>query len=136
MPSSPDFQKAEAQFDKLTEADPYRIDEIDILSNILYVAENRTKLSKMAHHYLSIEKERPEICVLVGMSDSAFTRERRSHCMKGIITHSEEKGRKLFLTSDELLSSTRTVCLHGLLWAMNSSKSRTLMLPLSRTGER
>ena len=63
-----DFPSAEKQFDKILKIDPYRIDDIDIFSNILYVAENRTKLSKLAHHYLSVDKERPEVCCLVGKS--------------------------------------------------------------------
>ncbi|KLO15382.1 TPR-like protein [Schizopora paradoxa] len=61
-----DFSNAEIQFDKILELDPYRIDDIDIFSNILYVAENRSKLSKLAHHFLAIDKDRPEVCCLVG----------------------------------------------------------------------
>lgn len=59
---------AEAQFDRILLADPYRVDDIDIYSNILYVTENRTKLSKLAHHFLQVDKERPEVCCLVGES--------------------------------------------------------------------
>ena len=61
-----DFSRAEAQFDKIIALDPYRLNDIDILSNILYVAENRTKLSKLTHHYLAIDKDRPEVCCMVG----------------------------------------------------------------------
>lgn len=61
-----DYSNAEVQFDRIWELDPYRIDDIDIFSNILYVAENRTKLSKLAHHFLAIDKDRPEVCCLVG----------------------------------------------------------------------
>ncbi|TDL17279.1 TPR-like protein [Rickenella mellea] len=61
-----DFSKAEAQFDQIVALDPYRMDDIDIFSDILYVAENRTKLSKLAHHFLAIDKDRPEVCCLVG----------------------------------------------------------------------
>lgn len=46
--------------------DPMRLDDIDILSNILYVAENRVKLSKLAHYYLRVDKDRPEVCCMVG----------------------------------------------------------------------
>ena len=35
-------------------------------SNILYVAENKVKLSKLAHHYLNVDKERPEVCCMIG----------------------------------------------------------------------
>ena len=61
-----DFSRAEAQFDKIIAMDPYRLNDIDTLSNILYVAENRTKLSKLTHHYLSVDKDRPEVCCMVG----------------------------------------------------------------------
>ncbi|KAH8118975.1 TPR-like protein [Phellopilus nigrolimitatus] len=61
-----DFHRAEAQFDMIMKVDPMRIDDIDILSNILYVAENKVKLSKLAHYYLSVDKDRPEVCCMVG----------------------------------------------------------------------
>lgn len=70
--STADFSNAEVQFDRILELDPYRIDDIDIFSNILYVAENRTKLSKLAHHFLAIDKDRPEVCCLVGMCDHSY----------------------------------------------------------------
>ena len=69
-----DFTNAEIQFDKILELDPYRIDDIDIFSNILYVAENRSKLSKLAHHFLAIVKDRPEVCCLVGTYSSYIWR--------------------------------------------------------------
>ena len=70
--SSPDFTAAEAEFRKILAIDPYRVDDIDILSNILYVTENNTALSKLAHDYLAIEKDRPEICCIIGESLSGL----------------------------------------------------------------
>ncbi|KAF7428632.1 Anaphase-promoting complex subunit 23 [Pleurotus ostreatus] len=61
-----DFGQAEAQFDQIHSMDPHRIDNIDIFSNILYVTDNRLKLSKLAHEFLRLEKDRPEVCCLVG----------------------------------------------------------------------
>ncbi|KAI0645601.1 TPR-like protein [Trametes meyenii] len=61
-----DFTSAEAQFRKILAIDPYRVDDIDILSNILYVSENNNALSKLAHDYLAIDKDRPEICCIIG----------------------------------------------------------------------
>ena len=46
-PSAADFTAAESQFRKILAIDPYRVDDIDILSNILYVTENNTALSKL-----------------------------------------------------------------------------------------
>ena len=63
-----DFPRAEAQFEKILEIDPYRIDDIDVYSNILYVNENRLKLSRLAHDFIALDKDRPEICCLVGAS--------------------------------------------------------------------
>jgi hypothetical protein len=61
-----DFGEAERQFQRILAIDPYRIDNIDIYSDILYVTDNRIKLSKLAHDYLELDKDRPEICCLVG----------------------------------------------------------------------
>ncbi|KAI0036954.1 TPR-like protein [Vararia minispora EC-137] len=61
-----DFGQAEVQFQKILEIDPYRIDDIDIYSNILYVTENRLKLSKLAHDFINIDRDRPEVCCLIG----------------------------------------------------------------------
>ncbi|KAI0058089.1 TPR-like protein [Artomyces pyxidatus] len=61
-----DFGQAEVQFQKILAIDPYRIDDIDVYSNILYVTENRLKLSKLAHDFLALDKDRPEVCCVVG----------------------------------------------------------------------
>lgn len=63
----PDFGQAEIQFKKILELDPYRVDDIDIYSNILYVTEDRLRLSKLAHEFLTVDKDRPEVCCLVGL---------------------------------------------------------------------
>ncbi|CAL1706904.1 unnamed protein product [Somion occarium] len=61
-----EYGSAETQFKKIRELDPFRIDDIDILSNVLYVSEKRLELSKLAHEVLALERDRPEICCLVG----------------------------------------------------------------------
>ncbi|KAL6305062.1 hypothetical protein BKA93DRAFT_246990 [Sparassis latifolia] len=61
-----DFKQAEAQFKKILAVDPYRIDDIDIYSNILYVGEDNLRLSKLAHDFLALDKDRPEVCCLAG----------------------------------------------------------------------
>jgi hypothetical protein len=62
-----DFGQAEIQFEQILALDPYRIDDIDVFSNILYVTDNRLKLSRLAHEFLTLDKDRPEVCCLVGM---------------------------------------------------------------------
>ncbi|KAI9437722.1 TPR-like protein [Lactarius indigo] len=61
-----DFSAAEEQFEKILKIDPCRIDDIDVYSNILYVTENRLTLSRLAHDFLALDKDRPEVCCLVG----------------------------------------------------------------------
>jgi hypothetical protein len=63
-----EYEQAEHQFDTILRIDPYRIDDIDIFSNILYVQDNKLKLSRLAHDYLTLDKDRPEVCCLVGES--------------------------------------------------------------------
>jgi len=46
------------------------IEHIDVLSNILYVSDGRLKLSKLAHDFLALDKDRPEVCCLIGKSQS------------------------------------------------------------------
>ena len=69
--STKDFGQAEIQFDKILKLDPYRIDDIDVFSNILYVTDNKLKLSSLAHEFLALDKDRPEVCCLVGSYASA-----------------------------------------------------------------
>jgi anaphase-promoting complex subunit 8 len=57
---------AEAQFTKILSIDPERIDNIDIYSNILYLTNNKLKLSSLAHDFLALDKDRPEVCCVVG----------------------------------------------------------------------
>ncbi|TFK75366.1 cell division control protein 23 [Pluteus cervinus] len=61
-----DFGQAETQFEQILALDPYRIDDIDVYSNILYVTESQVKLSRLAHEFLALDKDRPEVCCLVG----------------------------------------------------------------------
>ena len=61
-----DFKEAANQFQKIFAVDPYRIDDIDIYSNILYVTEDQSALSTVAHEFTIIDKDRPEICCLIG----------------------------------------------------------------------
>jgi anaphase-promoting complex subunit 8 len=67
-----DFGQAEDQFERIFLLDPYRLDDIDVFSNILYVTDNRLKLSRLAHEFLELDKDRPEICCLVGTYVPSF----------------------------------------------------------------
>lgn len=61
-----DFALAESQFSSLLASNPHRLDSLDHYSNILYVMNLRPKLSFLAHLCTSIDKFRPETCVVVG----------------------------------------------------------------------
>ncbi|ORX34176.1 putative cell division control protein 23 [Kockovaella imperatae] len=61
-----DFETAEKQFDAVQAADPYRMEDVDIYSNMLYVMDKRSKLGKLAHEYAEIDRNRAEVCCLIG----------------------------------------------------------------------
>ncbi|GHJ85747.1 hypothetical protein NliqN6_2149 [Naganishia liquefaciens] len=60
------FEEAEKAFDGLREMDPFRLDEIEIYSNMLYVMNKKAKLAQIAHEYAQIDKNRAEVCCLIG----------------------------------------------------------------------
>jgi hypothetical protein len=66
-----DFETAEKEFDAVQRADPYRMEEVDIYSNMLYVMDKRAKLGKLAHEYAEIDRNRAEVCCLIGALASA-----------------------------------------------------------------
>lgn len=61
-----DFATAEVEFDAVQAADPFRMEEVDIYSNMLYVMDKRAKLGKLAHEYAELDRNRPEVCTLIG----------------------------------------------------------------------
>ncbi len=61
-----DFQAAEVQFDHVQSVDPYRMEEVDIYSNMLDVVNKKTKLAQLAHQDAEIDRNRPEVCTLIG----------------------------------------------------------------------
>lgn len=48
--------------------DPYRLDDIDIYSNMLYVMPKLSKLAQLAKDYCMIDRNRAETCCLIGSS--------------------------------------------------------------------
>lgn len=61
-----DFDTAEKEFDAVQKADPHRMEEVDIYSNMLYVMNKKAKLGKLAHEYAEIDRNRAEVCCLIG----------------------------------------------------------------------
>jgi hypothetical protein len=50
------------------------MEEVDIYSNMLYVMDKKAKLGKLAHEYAEIDRNRAEVCCLIGKLACASTR--------------------------------------------------------------
>lgn len=61
-----DVDRAVKAFQQLQKVDPYRLDNMDTYSNLLYVKEMRVELSYLAHHACEIDKYRVETCCVIG----------------------------------------------------------------------
>ncbi|KAG5986095.1 hypothetical protein E4U54_005622 [Claviceps lovelessii] len=61
-----DLMTAEQHFSRLLSLHPHRLDSLDHYSNILYVLNMRPKLAFVAHLCSSVDKFRPESCVVIG----------------------------------------------------------------------
>ncbi|KHO01473.1 Cdc23 [Metarhizium album ARSEF 1941] len=61
-----DLMAAEHHFSRLLSLHPHRLDSLDHYSNILYVLNMRPKLAFVAHLCSSVDKFRPESCVVIG----------------------------------------------------------------------
>ncbi|KAK4878965.1 hypothetical protein RN001_007111 [Aquatica leii] len=61
-----ELDKAIMMFKDLLHSDPYRLDNLDIYSNLLYVKEMKTELANLAHTAVNIDKYRVETCCVIG----------------------------------------------------------------------
>ena len=66
MPASLDIATSIAIFEEILEADPYRTDGVDTYSNILYTEQKQAKLSQLAQHFMGVNKDRPEVSMVIG----------------------------------------------------------------------
>ncbi|ELT99459.1 hypothetical protein CAPTEDRAFT_196146 [Capitella teleta] len=62
----PDMDNAVLSFTELQKVDPYRLDNMDTYSNLLYIKELRMELAHLAHNCCDIDKYRVETCCVVG----------------------------------------------------------------------
>lgn len=53
-------------FTKLREVDPYRLENMDTYSNLLYIREMKAELAHLAQHCSDIDKYRVETCCIIG----------------------------------------------------------------------
>jgi len=61
-----ELDEAQKGLEQVFNHDPYRLDHLDTYSNILYVKNNKAKLSHLAHHAHKTDKYRAETCCVVG----------------------------------------------------------------------
>lgn len=61
-----DVDTAITTFRQLQLCDPFRLDNLDTYSNLLYVKELRVELAHLAHLACEIDKYRVETCCVVG----------------------------------------------------------------------
>ncbi|BFZ60881.1 Anaphase-promoting complex subunit 8 [Saitoella coloradoensis] len=61
-----EYDEAAGIFEVIMTEDPYRLDQADVYSNILYVMENRAKLAHLAQAATNTDQFRPETCCIIG----------------------------------------------------------------------
>lgn len=54
-------------FSNIIKLDPYRIDNFDLLSNLMYVCDNREEIVALSKHVASIDRYRQETLCVLGM---------------------------------------------------------------------
>uniref|UniRef100_A0A8C9EN85 Cell division cycle 23 n=1 Tax=Pavo cristatus TaxID=9049 RepID=A0A8C9EN85_PAVCR len=67
-----DIDKALSIFNELRKQDPYRIENMDTFSNLLYVRSMKPELSYLAHNLCEIDKYRVETCCVIGESQPFY----------------------------------------------------------------
>lgn len=63
---APDFPEAAKVFEELVKENPYRLDGLDVFSNVLFVTDSRSRLSFLAHTCAMTDIYRPETCCIIG----------------------------------------------------------------------
>ncbi|KAL3235606.1 anaphase promoting complex subunit CDC23 RNJ42_02382 [Nakaseomyces bracarensis] len=66
-----DYTHAESLFEKILEVDPYRLDDLDTYSNILYVMQKNSKLAYLTQFVAGVDRFRPETCCVIANYYSA-----------------------------------------------------------------
>ncbi|XP_047471671.1 cell division cycle protein 23 homolog [Penaeus chinensis] len=61
-----EVDQAVAIFNELESLDPFRLNNLDTYSNLLYVKEMRVELSHLAHRVVQVDKYRVETCCVIG----------------------------------------------------------------------
>lgn len=54
------------EFEQIRIKDPYRLDGLGAYSDVLFIREEKAKLSTLAHEVVKVEKFSPETCLILG----------------------------------------------------------------------
>ncbi|ORX56834.1 anaphase-promoting complex subunit 8-like protein [Hesseltinella vesiculosa] len=65
MYDNQEYYESEILFDDLRRTNPYRLEDMDVFSNLLYLKDSMEKLSVLAHQCERIDKYRPETCCII-----------------------------------------------------------------------
>ncbi|PBK59550.1 TPR-like protein [Armillaria solidipes] len=71
--NSSEYRDAQTQFERILSIEPNRLEDIDFFSDILYVMDNKEKLSFYAQKFQEKDKNRPEVCCFIGNAYSIRT---------------------------------------------------------------
>ncbi|KAK0186485.1 hypothetical protein F5146DRAFT_985846 [Armillaria mellea] len=71
--NSSEYKDAQTQFERILSIEPDRLEDIDFFSDILYVMDNKEKLSFYAQKFQEKDKNRPEVCCFIGNAYSIRT---------------------------------------------------------------
>ncbi|KFH62526.1 hypothetical protein MVEG_11919 [Podila verticillata NRRL 6337] len=63
---SGDYPEAARMFEELIQENPHRLDHLEYFSYVLYVTDNKTRLSSLAHSTALTDTYRPETCCIIG----------------------------------------------------------------------
>ncbi|KAG0086837.1 anaphase-promoting complex component apc8 [Podila epicladia] len=61
-----DFPEAGKVFEELIQENPHRLDHLDYFSFVLFVTDNKSRLSSLAHSSALTDNYRPETCCIIG----------------------------------------------------------------------
>jgi hypothetical protein len=61
-----DYDLSLQMFTTMRAVDPFRTDEVDTYSNILYTMKKQADLSQLAQHFMTVNKDRPEVSLVIG----------------------------------------------------------------------
>ncbi|CAO3636213.1 unnamed protein product [Cunninghamella blakesleeana] len=61
-----EYETSQNFFEQIRKQNPYRLDQMDVYSNLLYIKRNQNLLSILAHQSEKIDKCSPETCCIIG----------------------------------------------------------------------